>query len=72
MKKSTGRIITVEENNVIGELGSAVSEVVTEFVPVLRLGINDIYTKSGSYEELLDKYGLSPYEISMKIKKFIK
>lgn len=71
--KSTRKIITVEENNVLGGLGGAVSEIVTEFfpAPVLRLGIDDIYTKSGPYEELLDEYGFSPSEISMKIKKLL-
>lgn len=71
--KRTGRIITVEENNVIGGLGSAVAETVTEKfpVPVLRLGIQDIYTESGPHEELLDKYGLSSEAISIEIEKFI-
>lgn len=71
--KLTGRIITVEENNVIGGLGSAVAETVSEKfpIPVLRLGIEDIFTESGPYEELLDKYGLSSETISIKIEKFI-
>lgn len=59
-------IITVEEHNIIGGLGSAVSEVVTASHPckVVRVGIDDIFTESGPYPELLDKYNLSPEHIA--------
>lgn len=57
----TGAIITCEEHNIIGGLGAAVCEVVTKkyTVPVTRLGIPDTFAESGSYEQLLDKYGLA-------------
>jgi transketolase len=59
--KETGVVITVEDHNVIGGLGSAVSEVLSENCPVRlkRMGIADVYTESGLYDDLLDKYGLS-------------
>ena len=58
-----GRIVTVEEHNVIGGLGSAVCEVVCEAekpCTVTRVGIDDIFTESGPHDQLLDKYNLSP------------
>ena len=72
--RSAGRIVTVEENNIIGGLGGAVAEVVTEShpVPVLRIGINDCYTESGPHAELMDKYGLCPKEIAQRTEQFIK
>lgn len=59
--QKTGKIITVEEANIIGGLGSAVAEVVTEEcpVPVKRIGMNDCFGKSGNGAELLDEFGLS-------------
>lgn len=59
-------IVTVEEHNVVGGLGSAVAEVVTANAPckVVRVGIDDIYTESGPHDELLDKYNLSPDHIA--------
>ncbi len=59
--KNSTAIITCEEHNVIGGLGSAVCEVVCEKHPigVIRLGINDEFGQSGSAEELLEVYGLT-------------
>lgn len=62
-----GKIVTVEEHNVIGGLGSAVCEVVCagkDPCRVTRIGIDDIYTESGPHDELLDKYNLSPEHIA--------
>ena len=64
----TGLIITIEEHNVIGGLGSAVSEVTSENYPVLvkRMGVSDIFGESArdeEIEELLDKYGLTSNHI---------
>jgi len=59
-------IITVEEHNVIGGLGSAVSEVmasITNSCKLLSLGVNDVYTKSGSYNYLKNYYRLVPEKI---------
>ena len=58
--KETGKIITVEEHSVIGGLGSAVGDVALEEcpVPVIKLGINDVFGHSGPAKELLKEYGL--------------
>ncbi|KAB3533550.1 transketolase family protein [Alkaliphilus serpentinus] len=57
----TKAIVTVEEHNIIGGLGSAVAEVVSEKAPVRmkRIGIKDTFGESGKPEELLVKYGLT-------------
>ena len=57
----TGAIVTVEEHNVIGGLGSAVAECVSEYcpVPVIRMGINDCFGRSGTVPALLDAYGMT-------------
>ncbi len=54
MAKETGLIITVEEHSIIGGLGSAVTEVVSEFAPcyVKRIGVEDRFTFSGNYKDL--------------------
>lgn len=59
--RETGAIVTAEEHNVIGGLGSAVAEVTSSEcpVPVKRVGINDRFAESGPYHEMLEKYGLS-------------
>ena len=64
----TGAIVTAEEHNVIGGLGSAVAEVVCEGcpVPVVRVGINDCYGRSGKVPPLLEMYGLTPENIANK------
>ena len=66
----TGVIVTAEEHNVIGGLGSAVAEVVCETVPVpvVRVGVNDEFGKSGPALELLEKYGLCAANIVAKTK----
>ncbi|NLB52344.1 MAG: transketolase family protein [Syntrophomonadaceae bacterium] len=67
--RSTGAILTVEEHNIIGGLGSAVAEVVAENHPVFveRLGIEDIFGQSAGPEELLEHYGLTIQNIIDKI-----
>ena len=64
----TGAIVTAEEHNVIGGLGSAVAEVVCEGcpVPVVRVGINDSFGRSGKVPPLLEMYGLTPENIVNK------
>lgn len=59
--KETGAIVTAEEHNIIGGLGSAVSEVLSENYPVKikRVGVKDKFGKSGKPEELFKKYGLT-------------
>ena len=66
----TGAIVTAEEHNVIGGLGSAVAEAVGEScpVPVLRVGVKDTYGHSGTVPALLEAYGLTPSAIVEKAK----
>ena len=63
--QTTGAIVTAEEHSVVGGLGGAVTEVVTNSypVPVKRVGISDCFAETGGYEELLDAYGMSVLEI---------
>lgn len=69
----TGAIVTAEEHNIIGGLGSAVSEVVCEEcpVPVVRLGVEDQFGRSGKVPALLEMYGLTKENIVAKAKKAI-
>ena len=71
--KETGAIVTVEEHSIIGGLGSAVAEVVTEEypVPVLKVGIKDTFGESGKPNELLKAYGLTTEAIVEHSKKAI-
>lgn len=71
--KETGAIVTAEEHNVIGGLGSAVAEAVCEAcpVPVVRVGTNDVYGHSGKVPPLLEMYGLTPANIVAKAKEAI-
>lgn len=66
----TGRVFTVEEHSVIGGLGSAVCEALSEKCPtkVTRIGMNDVFGESGPALELLHKYGLDAEGIYRKIK----
>lgn len=69
----TGAIVTAEEHNIIGGLGSAVSEAVCEEcpVPVVRLGVEDQFGRSGKVPALLEMYGLTKENIVAKAKKAI-
>ena len=64
-------IITAEEHSVIGGLGSAVADVVCEScpVPVIKVGVNDEFGKSGPAVQLLKKYGLCAENIAETVKK---
>ena len=67
----TGAIVTAEEHNIIGGLGSAVAEVLVESgkpVPMLRVGVEDTFGRSGPALELLDYYGLTAPHIANKVK----
>ena len=72
--KKTKRVVTVENHSVIGGLGSAVSEVLSENCPTLlkRIGINDEFGQSGKAKELLEFYGLTAQKLSETITEFIK
>ena len=68
--RETGAIVTAEEHSIIGGLGSAVAEVVCETlpVPVMRVGVNDTFGKSGPALDLLKLYGLCADNIVEKAK----
>ena len=69
----TGHIVTVENHSIIGGLGGAVAEVLSEGAPALikRIGIKDIFGESGSDEDLFNKYGLTSENIVIEAKKLI-
>ena len=71
--KETGAIVTAEEHNIMGGLGSAVAEVLCEAapVPMLRVGTNDVFGRSGKPYALLDMYGLNAENIAANAKKAI-
>lgn len=66
----TGAVVTAEEHNVIGGLGSAVCDLLCESfpAPVLRVGTQDVFGRSGKVPELLEYYGLTPANIAAKVK----
>ena len=66
----TGAVVTAEEHSVIGGLGSAVAETLAETcpVPVLRVGVQDTFGRSGKVPPLLEMYGLTPAAIAAKAK----
>ena len=68
--RETGCIITSEEANVMGGLGSAVAEVVSEGcpVPVVRHGVEDVFGRSGKAQAVLDAYGLNAAGIVEKVR----
>ena len=68
--KKTGAIVTAEEHSVIGGLGAAVSEVLSETypVPVTKVGVEDKFGASGQVPELLEIYGLTAKNIAEKAK----
>ena len=71
--KATGAIVTAEEHNIIGGLGSAVAEVIVENcpVPMQRVGTRDVFGKSGKPADLLKEYGLDAETIAEKAKEVI-
>lgn len=71
--KETGAIVTAEEHNIIGGLGSAVAEVLVENYPAAmeRVGVKDTFGESGDGDELLKKYGLTSENIAEAAKKAI-
>ena len=72
--KKTGKVVTAEEHTIIGGLGGAVCEALSEKAPtpVLRIGINDVFGESGTAAQLVAKYGLDGEGIYTKVKEFVK
>jgi len=71
--KETGKIVTVEEHSIIGGLGSAVCDLLSEKcpTPVYRIGMRDLYGESGSAGQLVHKYLLDAEGIAKQVKDFI-
>ncbi|MBO5142364.1 MAG: transketolase family protein [Clostridia bacterium] len=69
--KETNKIITIEDHSIIGGLGSAVCEVLSENYPtkIFRMGVKDEFGQSGKWNELLEHYGLTCDEIVKEVKK---
>ena len=72
--KETGCIVTAEEHSVIGGLGSAVCELLSEVcpTPVLRVGVNDKFGRSGKANEMLDYFGLNAEGIAAKAREAVR
>ena len=71
--KECGKIVTVEEHNILGGLGEAVAAVTAEYVPVPvhRIGVRDVFGHSGPAAELLKQFGLTADEIVVQTKKIV-
>ena len=71
--KETGKVVTVEEHSVIGGLGSAVCDTLSEKcpTPVLKIGIQDTFGESGPAAQLIKKYGLDADSIAAKVKAYL-
>ena len=71
--KKTGKVVTVEEHSVIGGLGSAVCDVLSEELPtpVKKIGMNDMFGESGPAGELVKKYGLDGEGVYNTVKAFL-
>lgn len=71
--KKTQKVVTVEEHSVIGGLGGAVAEVLSEQAPtkMLRIGVMDTFGESGPAKALIEKYGLDAKSIYEKVKAWL-
>ncbi|MHA2059895.1 MAG: transketolase family protein [Candidatus Ranarchaeia archaeon] len=72
--RDTGAIVTAEDHNILGGMGSAVAEVLAENHPTFmrRVGVNDTFGESGSANDLLQKYGLTVENIVQKAEELLK
>jgi transketolase len=72
--KRTGHVVTLEEHQAAGGFGSAVAELVSEqhAVPVVRIGMPDVFGQSGTPEELLEFYGLTAVHVQEKVRTLLK
>jgi transketolase len=71
--EETGKIVTVDNHNIFGGLGSAVCEVVSEKMPVKvkRIGVRDVFGKSGTNPEMEEKFGLRAEDIEKEVISFL-
>uniref|UniRef100_UPI00260392A5 transketolase C-terminal domain-containing protein n=1 Tax=Clostridium sp. TaxID=1506 RepID=UPI00260392A5 len=72
LAKNIGKVVTAEEHSIIGGLGSAVAEVLSEECPVRlkRIGLKDVFGQSGAPDILLKHYGLTSQDIVKAAKAF--
>jgi transketolase len=73
--KKTGKLVTVEEHNIVGGFGSAALEALAPGgvnFAYKAIGVEDTFGDTGGYDELLDKYGLSAPKIAATVKQFLK
>ena len=72
--KKTGKVVTAEEHSIIGGLGGAVCEALSELAPtpVLRIGVQDVFGESGPAGQLIAKYGLDGAGIYEKVSAWMK
>ncbi len=68
--KDSGAFVTVEEHQIAGGMGSAVAECVSEMypIPVIRLGVHDMFGQSGTPQELIEHYGLGIEHIKKAVR----
>lgn len=61
----TQKLVSIEDHNIIGGMGSIIADVLTEFYPkkLVKLGVQDKFGKSGNYEQVYEMYGISVEEI---------
>jgi len=69
----TGKVVTVEEHSIVNGLGSAVADILVKNDPVRMdmIGVEDLFAKTGTYDEVMDYYGLTPGKISKRISGFL-
>lgn len=69
--KETDKLITIEDHSVIGGLGSAISDVLTEYYPkkLVKIGVQDKFGKSGSVKDLMNLYGITKEHIIEEVLK---
>ncbi|RME30914.1 transketolase family protein, partial [Candidatus Woesearchaeota archaeon] len=72
--KKTGCVVTAEEHQVLGGLGSAVAEVLAREapVPMAFVGVQDSFGESGRWQELLVKYKLMPEDICNAVRRVLR
>lgn len=72
--RDTNAIVTAEEHNIYGGLGSAVAEAIVENypIPMRRIGVKDTFGESGEHDELLAKYGLKATDITRAVQELVK
>ena len=68
--KETKKLISIEDHNIIGGLGSAISEVLSDEYPakLVRLGVNDTFGKSGKATELMSYFGITSDNLVKQLK----